>query len=79
MGSKTPSFTNHQDKQVSEFLQKYMQDGYFDELTADERADLLALRGIILNDVGPKPGFNFREMLRQGRDGQIPLVTSASS
>jgi hypothetical protein len=44
------------------------------EMTADECAQLLADQKILPNDLGPKPGFNFREMLRQGRDGLIPKI-----
>ena len=43
-------------------------------MTADECAQLLADNNILLNNVGPKPGFNFRQMLRDGSDELIPLV-----
>jgi hypothetical protein len=47
-------------------------------LTADECSELLAKEGLLPNNVGPKPGFNFRQMLRDGRDGLIDLVQGAS-
>ncbi len=71
-------FTNAQVRLVSQFLQAYMKEHHIDSLTADECAELLARYGILPNNVGPKPGFNFRQMLRDGRDGKIRLVTGAS-
>ena len=62
---------------VSEFLQEYMKKNDIDTMTADECAKLLAEEGILSNDIGPKPGFNFRQMLRDGRDGIIPCVKGA--
>lgn len=62
---------------VSSFLQLYMQENNIENMSADECAELLAAHGILSNKVGPKPGFNFRQMLRDGRDGKIPLVTGA--
>ena len=70
-------FTSLQVKTVSEFLQNHMKANGIIELTADECADILAANSILPNDVGPKPGFNFRQMLRDGRDKEIPLVTGA--
>ncbi len=67
-------FTSAKVKEVSEFLQNYMRANSIKQLTADECADLLAANNILPNDVGPKPGFNFRQMLRDGRDGKIPRV-----
>ena len=64
-------------KEVSSFLQNYMKSNNISHLSADECADLLAKEGILPNDVGPKPGFNFRQMLRDGRDGYIDLVEGA--
>ncbi|WP_286736641.1 hypothetical protein [Sphingobacterium sp. UBA1897] len=40
-------------------------------LTADECTEALSDVGILTNTKGPKPGFNFREMLRQCRDGVL--------
>jgi hypothetical protein len=45
-------------------------------LTADQAALLLAQNNILPNNVGPKSGFNFRQMLRDGRDGLIEMVLS---
>ena len=70
-------FTNNQVKQVSEFLQNYMDKNNIDSMTADQCADLLAENSILTNTVGPKPGFNFRQMLRDGRDKFINLVEGA--
>lgn len=71
-------FTNEKVEMVSSFLQKYMKSNNISQLTADECADLLAKEGILPNDIGPKPGFNFRQMLRDGRDGLINIVDGAS-
>ena len=68
------SFSIDQVRVVSNFLQQYMQTNNKFSLTADECAELLATNNILSNNVGPKLGFNFREMLRQGRDQIIPLV-----
>lgn len=74
---KKDEFHNSQVKKVSDFLQKYMKDNHVDFLTADECAEVLAKKGILSNEIGPKPGFNFRQMLRNGRDGLINLVEGA--
>ncbi len=71
------NFTNKQVKQVSNFLQNYMQHNNINSMTADECAELLASNNILPNDIGPKPGFNFRQMLREGRDKLIDLVEGA--
>ncbi|HOF92377.1 MAG: hypothetical protein WBI34_00340 [Tenuifilaceae bacterium] len=71
------NFDNQQVKRVSEFVQKYMRDNKIDKMSADECAEILASNGILSNTVGPKPGFNFRQMLRDGRDGIIDLVDGA--
>lgn len=70
-------FTNAKVEEVSSFLQSYMKSKKILHLSADECADILAEVGILPNDVGPKPGFNFRQMLRDGRDGLIDLVEGA--
>lgn len=70
-------FTNTKVAEVSEFLQNYMKTNKLMSLSADECASLLAKAGILSNEVGPKPGFNFRQMLRDGRDGFIQLVEGA--
>jgi hypothetical protein len=62
---------------VSVTLQRHMRENNLMEMTADECSQLLADRHILPNTVGPKPGFNFRQMLRDGRDGEIPLVQGA--
>jgi hypothetical protein len=70
-------FTNDEVEKVSIFLQTYLGDNKLKFLTADESATLLAENGILSNQIGPKPGFNFRQMLRDGRDGLINLVSGA--
>jgi hypothetical protein len=37
----------------------------------------LANNNILSNQIDPKPGFNFRQMLRDGRDGLIDFVEGA--
>lgn len=74
---KESGFDNFQVRQVSDFLQKYMKENHIDSLTADECALLLAENNILSNTIGPKPGFNFRQMLRDGRDDLINLVDGA--
>ena len=71
------NFTDKQVKQVSDFLQSYMFHNNIKSLSADECAELLAKDNILPNNIGPKPGFNFRQMLRDGRDQLIDLVTGA--
>ena len=71
---KTTNFDNSLVNQVSEFLHKYMTNNKIDIMTADECADLLAKNKILRNDEGPKPGFNFRQLLRDGRDGKINQI-----
>ncbi len=70
-------FTNNQVTQVSNFLQKYMQKNNINSMSADECADLLAENGILPNNIEPKSGFNFRQMLRDGRNQLIDLVECA--
>jgi hypothetical protein len=74
---KQSNFNNDLVKKVSVFLQDYMKSNNINRMTADECAELLAKNSILPNDVGPKQGFNFREMLRNGRDKKIELVTGA--
>ena len=71
-------FNNLQVAKVSKFLQSYMEDKKITMLTADECAEILNTNNLLSNKIGPKPGFHFREMLRQGRDNKINLVTGAS-
>ena len=70
-------FDSTQVKKVSDFLQEYMKKNSVKSMTADQCATLLAENNILRNDVGPKPGFNFRQMLRDGRDDLIDLVEGA--
>lgn len=72
------SFSLKQVEEVENFLQGYMKKNNIKSFSADEAAQLLADNNILPNDVGPKPGFNFRQMLRDGRDRKIPLVKGAS-
>jgi len=70
-------FSKEQVVEVSAFLQEHMKANRLKSMVPDECAELLAKHGILPNDVGPKPGFNFRQMLRDGRNGLIPLVKGA--
>ena len=70
-------FNNNQVAQVSNFLQNYMHKNNITSMAADECADILARNNVLPNTIGPKPGFNFRQMLRDGRDGIIDLVEGA--
>ena len=70
-------FNNHDVEKVSIFLQTYLRNNKLEYLTADQSATLLAKNRILSNEIGPKPGFNFRQMLREGRDGLINLVSGA--
>ena len=70
-------YTQEEINKVSQFLQHHMAKSAICSLTADQAADLLAKNSILRNDIGPKPGFNFREMLRQGREGKIKKVKGA--
>jgi hypothetical protein len=74
---KKSNFDNFIVRQVSDFLQKYMNENHVDTLTADECASLLAENNVLSNKIPPKPGFNFRQMLRDGRDELINLVDGA--
>jgi len=67
-------FNNQTVKTVSDFIQEYMNKNNISTLTADECADLLAENNILQNDIGPKSGFNFRQLLRDGRDGKIDKI-----
>lgn len=71
------TFTATKVQEVSGFLQNHMLKNNLDSLTADECADILNAIKILIYSDHPKTGFRFREMLRQGRDRQIPLVTGA--
>jgi hypothetical protein len=71
------SFSLEKVEEVSQFLQSYMKQNNINSLSADEAAQLLADNSILSNEVGPKPGFNFRQMLRDGRDKKISLVKGA--
>lgn len=70
-------FKNSDVKFVSDYLQYYMTKNNIDSMTADECAGLLSQGKVLSNKIGPKPGFNFRQMLRDGRDGKIDLVKGA--
>lgn len=70
-------FDNSLVQKVSVFLQEYMKLKGIESLSADEGAFLLAEQNVLTNKIGPKPGFNFRQMLRDGRDGLIDLVEGA--
>lgn len=67
-------YSNEIIEEVNNILQLHMKENYLSQMTPDECADLLALKGILSNKIGPKPGFNFRQMLRDGRDGKIPKI-----
>jgi len=74
---KNSNFNNVLVSEVSNFLQEYMMKNNIDTLTADNCAELLGNSNILSNKVGPKKGFNFRQMLRDGRDEKINLVDGA--
>jgi len=61
-------------KKVSQCLQDFMHSHQIDQLTADEGSQILSENNILSNRVGPKPGFNFRQLLRDGRDGKIENI-----
>ncbi len=71
------NFDNEDVKMVSHYLQYYMRKNSIKSMSADECAILLSESKIVSNEVGPKQGFNFRQMLREGRDGKIDLVVGA--
>jgi len=71
------NFDNSDVKIVSDYLQYYMTKNGIENLTADECALLLSESKLVSNKIGPKPGFNFRQMLRDGRDGKIDFVVGA--
>jgi hypothetical protein len=62
---------------ISTFLQSYMERNNFASLSANECAEILANNSILPNNIGPKPGFNFRQVLRDGREGKNKLVEGA--
>ena len=68
------NFTNQEVKTISDSLQKYMQENNKPFMEADECADHLNIENVLTNTDGPKPGFNFRQMLRDGRDGHIDKI-----
>ncbi len=72
--SKISEFTNNQVKDVSDFIQNYLKNNNLNSITPDEAAQLLADHNILSNQMGPRPGFNFRQMLRDGRDGLIDTI-----
>lgn len=71
------NFDNNLVKKISEFLQFYMVDNDIITMSADECADLLHKNNILSNEGHPKSGFNFRQLLRDGRDNKIDLVLGA--
>jgi hypothetical protein len=70
-------YTNDDVKMVSHYLQYIMKKYGYISLSADKCAELLNDSKILLNNVGPKPGFNFRQMLRDCRDGKLEMVAGA--
>jgi hypothetical protein len=76
MESKS-KFDNSLVAKVSDFLQNFMAKNCINSLTADECAEILAKNKILRNNVGPKPGFNFRQMLRDGRDKKTDQIKGA--
>lgn len=71
-------FDNNKVKHVSDYLQAYMQAMNIDKMTADECAKLLHENNILSSEGHPKPGFNFRQLLRDGRDKKIEMIQGAS-
>lgn len=70
-------YSNEQVQEVSSYLQYYMHQHKLKYLTADRAATILNHIDVLSNEKGPKPGFNFREMLRQGKKDVINMVTGA--
>lgn len=68
------NYSNELVELVSDYIQKYMKINNINTLSADECSEILNRSGILPNNVGPKKGFNFRQLLRDGRDGNINLV-----
>ena len=77
MSKEEYSYTDDQVDYVSSFLQGHMARKQITQMTADECADLLDRSGLLPAGSHPKRGFRFREMLRNGRDGEIQLVDGA--
>jgi hypothetical protein len=71
------NYDNNLVKKVSDFLQTYMRINNLTTMTADECADTLHNNLILSNEGHPKSGFNFRQLLRDGRDKKIDLVLGA--
>lgn len=63
---------------VSDFLQKYMAKNVVSELSADQCATQLDKVGVLSSEGHPKPGFNFRQLLLDGRDKKVEMVKGAS-
>lgn len=70
-------FTQKQVDDVSDFLQTYLQKNNLEFITPNIACELLDKNGILSNKLKPQPAFNFRQMLRDGRDNKIKLVTGA--
>ncbi len=70
-------FDNNLVNKVSDFLQNYMKTNSIKSMTADECADLLDKNRILLSAGHPKPGFNFRQLLRDGRYEKVNLIKGA--
>lgn len=70
-------FDNKLVAKVSDFIKKHMEKTRVPSMTADQCADILAQNKILPNNVGLKPGINFRQMLRDGRDKKINLIKGA--
>lgn len=66
--------TNGLVQEISNFLQDYMEKNKIHSMSADECAELLDRNNILSSSGGPKNGFNFREVLRWGRDGKVEMV-----
>lgn len=75
--NRESEFDNDLVKEVSKILQAYMKDNNLKSMTADQCADLLHCISILSNEGHPKSGFNFRQLLRDGRDNKVDLVLGA--
>lgn len=69
--------TNEIVQEISSFLQDHMNTNKKSFMTADQCAELLDRNNILSSSGGPKKGFNFREVLRWGRDGKVEMVEGA--
>ncbi len=71
---KMSNFANKKIKEVSIFLHKYKRKNKLTSLSASECVNIFDQNNILSSNFGPKPDFNYRDMLRDGRNKTISLV-----